>query len=128
MNKFLLKGFIVLLLGTYHACSYDKLDLPIPGEEIKTVSFTGDIHPIFQTYCYGNGNQRCHVSNTNQGASGDFTTYAGIKAKVDNNSIQSRMLNPAGGMPPSYSIGPKPVSEGEKDKVRNWIAAGAENN
>ena len=92
------------------------------------VSYLNDIRPILMTYCFGTGPQRCHVTNTNQGANGDFTTYAGIKAKADNGSLEARVLNPLGGMPPSYTTGPIPVTEEDKLKIRYWIDAGAPNN
>lgn len=132
----------VLLVANFNSCTYDDGDMVYPSvmNEIKmpvdtdslgnviVISYMNDIKPIITTYCFGLGNQHCHITVTNQGANGDFTTYAGLKAKVNNGSIASRVINPAGGMPPSYSTGPMPVSSVDKMKIQSWINNGAPNN
>lgn len=114
----------LLLLLTYVlviSCTNDSAELPPP------VSYANDIFPIVQTHCFGTGGQSCHVTNSNMGSNGDYTTYAGLKAKVDNGSLQIRALTPGGGMPPSYSNGPQLGAE-DLRKLRVWVANGAPNN
>ena len=126
----LVLGFMILV---FNSCSYDDGNLVYPTSDVNdsittVISFTKDIQPIMVTYCLGLGNQHCHVTNTNQGSNGDFTTYAGVKAKVDNGSIIARAINPGCGMPPSYSTGPIPLSVIDKMKIQSWISNGAPNN
>ncbi|MEO5572438.1 MAG: hypothetical protein ABIT08_15385 [Bacteroidia bacterium] len=132
----------VLLVASFNSCTYDENDIVYPSVMNNTmmpvdtdsmgnvivISYMNAIKPIMTTYCFGLGNQHCHVTVTNQGAIGDFTTYAGLKAKVDNGSIASRVINPAGGMPPTYTTGPMPVSATDKMKIQSWIDNGAPNN
>ena len=129
---------LVTLIATFNSCSYDDGDLIYPigsndsllliNDDTTTISFANDIRPILVNYCYGIGNQHCHVTNSNQSSNGDFTTYAGLKAKVDNGMLQIRAINAGGGMPPSYSTGPLPVSTIDKSKLQHWINQGARNN
>jgi hypothetical protein len=121
------------LFGTFiwiASCRYDKHVAPeappLPGNTV--VSYQTDIHPLMVLYCYGQGNQACHVAASNQGANGDFTNYAGLKAKVDNGSIQSRVINANGGMPPSYSNGPQHLAAADRQKLMSWMSTGALNN
>ena len=80
------------------------------------------------TYCLGTGNQTCHVTPSNEGANGDFTTYAGLDTKVINGTIQSRVFSSNGGMPPSYSSGPTSLSSADMTKFMSWVNNGAPNN
>ncbi len=121
----------LLLLVTFcylPSCTYDKGDLPKPIPITTTISYVSDIKPIMVTYCYGQGTQTCHVTSSNQGASGDFTTYAGLKAKVDNGTIQSRVINLGGDMPPSYSTGPIALAPDDLEKLKTWVNNGAQDN
>lgn len=106
------------------ACTNDKGEVPKP---IKTVSYATDIAPIMQTYCYGENGQSCHVTATNMGAPGDFTSYEGLKEKVDNNSITSRVFN-LKDMPPTYSNGPTALTAEHLEIFRTWVNDGAPNN
>jgi hypothetical protein len=125
LKKLLIIPFIILITS----CEYEHLETPkMPEEPKDSVSYSLDIKPIMTTYCLGTAPQRCHVSNTNQGSPGDFSTYTGLKAKVDNGMIASRVFNPLGGMPPSYSLGLKTVSEEDKNTLKQWIDEGAKEN
>ena len=125
--------FIALFLG---ACVYHTREIvvPIKPDPVDTttidtvVSFKTDIRPIMATYCYGVGNQSCHVAISNQGSPGDFTTYSGLKAKVSSGGIASRVFNPLGGMPPSYSNGPRQLAAADLKKLKDWVANGAPDN
>jgi len=119
---------IILVLSTItfiESCTYDKGELPKP---IINASYQATIKPIIQTNCYGQGAQTCHVTPSNEGAVGDFSTYAGLKAKVDNGTIQSRVFNTAGGMPPAYSTGPSALTTDDMEKLKAWVNNGALDN
>ena len=131
-----IKKIIPVLLLAISSCTYDKRDMPtpaiVPTDSIvpidSSVSYSVNIKPIIITYCFGMGAQQCHVTNTNQGSNGDFTTYAGLKAKVDNGAIAARVFNPLGGMPPSYSTSPQIITPVELKKFKDWVALGAPDN
>ena len=131
-----IKKIIPVLLLAINSCTYDKRDMPTPAivatDSIvpidSSVSYSVNIKPIIITYCFGMGAQLCHVTNTNQGSNGDYTTYAGLKAKVDNGAIAARVFNPLGGMPPSYATSPQQITPVELKKFKDWVALGAPNN
>lgn len=81
-----------------------------------SVKFATDITPIIQVNCAITG---CHDGTS---APGNFTTYAGIKAKVDDGKLRSRVLT-IKDMPP---VGPLPDSS--LQKIECWINDGAPNN
>jgi hypothetical protein len=120
----------IAILATTGACTYEKGERAEPrnNNDTTAVTYTGDIKPILVTYCYGQGEQACHVTATNQGATGDFTTYQGLKDKVDNGTIESRVFAPNGGMPPPYSTGPTSLTAGDLAKFKKWVDQGAPNN
>src|SRR6185295_17191487 len=98
--------FISVALMIFSSCTFHKADYvikPPPLNDSVIISYQNDIVLILKTYCYGKGypndnsQQLCHVSNTNQGSLGDFTTYQGLKEKVDNGTIESRVFNSNGG-------------------------------
>ena len=111
------------------SCTSDKGEVPKPIPITTIISYAADIKPIMVTYCYGNGTTHtCHVTPSNQGAPGDFSTYSGLKVKVDNGTIQSRVLTSGGGMPPAYSSGPTALSAADLEKLKTWVNAGALDN
>lgn len=105
----------------------DPVDICDPNDT-TTVSFQDTIFPIFTKYCSNNANGDCHWT----GASipkPDYTTYAGIKQKIDEGRIQARLFNhDPSPMPPSNSAGPQTVSDCELTLLHRWIAQGAQNN
>ncbi|MFY9308839.1 MAG: hypothetical protein WAQ28_07300 [Bacteroidia bacterium] len=118
---------VLLFLAAFcylQSCTSDKGEVPKP---VKTVSYQTDVKPIIQTYCYGQGGQNCHVTPSNQGAPGDFSTYAAIKEKVDNNTFQSRVFN-LKDMPPTYSNGPTALTAEDLETLKAWVNDGAQDN
>ncbi len=120
----------LLLLWSCAAHNIDedvKLDL-CDANSTAVVSFQDTIFPIFTKYCSNNANGDCHWTGAPT-SKPDYMTYAGIKAKVDEGRIQARLFdrNPSA-MPPSYSSGPRDVSDCDKTLITRWIAAGAPNN
>ena len=129
--------FIVIALMAFSSCTFDKAnDAPSapPINDSVAISYKNDIVPIMITYCDGKGypnntsQQLCHVSNTNQGSNGDFTNYQGLKDKVDNGSIASRVFNSNGGMPPTYSQTPTSLTDSDLQKLELWVTQGALDN
>lgn len=91
----------------YEANTCDSMD----------VSFTEDVFPIIQGNCAITG---CHVAG---GTGNDiFESYAQIKDKVDNGSLEFRVLE-AKNMPPT-----SPLPDCSRAIIRSWIDAGAPNN
>ncbi|HYV93559.1 MAG TPA: hypothetical protein VE978_17425 [Chitinophagales bacterium] len=124
-------------LMIFSSCTFHKANYVITPDLINDtviISYHNDIVPILTTYCYGKGypndnsQQLCHVSNTNQGSLGDFTIYQGLKDKVDNGSIQSRVFNSNGGMPPIFSDTPTELTDSALEKFELWVAQGAPDN
>lgn len=119
------------------SCTFEKTQYvvkPPPISDTVIISYQNDIVPILVTYCYGEGypnnnnQQLCHVSNSNQGSNGDFTTYLGLKDKVNSGAIESRVFNLNGGMPPSYSQTPTALTDSDLQMFELWVAQGAPDN
>ena len=95
---------------------------PLPVQKSVTfcdslnVKWSTDIQPIIQANCAFSG---CHSAGASMG---DFTAYAGVKAKVDNGSLNNRVIIQKN-MP---SSGPLPNSLIQK--IDCWIQKGAQNN
>jgi hypothetical protein len=123
---------LLLLLGW--SCTFHNVDDDVKPVQIvdpcdtMAVSFADTIFPIFTKYCSNNANGDCHWTGAPT-SKPDYTTYAGIKLKVDQGRIQARLFdhNPSA-MPPSYSLGPKEVSACDQTLITRWIGAGAPNN
>ncbi len=113
----LLAFFIVLL-----SCSDNEPDGPMMDECASTnASFENDVAPIINASCALSG---CHVSGF---ASGDFTSYSGVKDRVDSGRFEARAIV-AMDMPPSNTPGPMSLSVDQLKVLTCWIAAGAKNN
>ena len=131
-----MKRIILFSLMIISGCTYDERENPQPVIAVQDssilldsiVSYNLDIKPIIVTYCLGIGNQSCHVSNSNQGANGDFTLYQIVKNKVDSGKIALRVFTSNGGMPPSYSNSPTVLTPLDLQKFKNWVIEGAPNN
>lgn len=95
-----------------------------PGQ---TITYTDDMKLILQTYCTDKGFGSCHQSDADGGTFGfDFTTYAGIKEKVDDGTLVDRVFNsPGNPMPSVLSTGPQTLSDCDLLKLQTWIDQGA---
>lgn len=107
-----------------NGCYYDNEEELYPNSFCDTVNVTysGAIEPIIIAKCATPG---CHVAGGS--GSGDFTTYAGVIAKIQNNGpfLASVRSSPdAIPMPPSGST---QLRSCEVRKIELWIAAGALN-
>ena len=114
----LLSGAMLILT----ACEYENIEELRPTELVDTcttdsLTFQTDIEPIFRQDCNNSG---CH----NSGSSfGDFTSYAGIKAKIDDNDKIRRRAIIEQTMPDAA-----PLPDCEIRKLTAWLDAGAPNN
>lgn len=112
---FLLLAYLSpLVIPLVQACKkddYKNLDCgSIPA------TYQTDIRPIVESNCLSSG---CHNSGS---ANGDFTTYAGLKGKANNGSLNKRVLEkkdmPSGGS----------LSLEDRKKIKCWLSNGASNN
>jgi hypothetical protein len=113
----LLSIAIVISLPTLTSCKKKK-DEDINNVDCSKInsSYSSDIKPIIESNCLSSG---CHNANS---SNGDFTTYAGVKAKADNGSLDSRVIQQKN-MPPSGAL---PMDQ--LKKIKCWLSAGAPNN
>ncbi len=111
-------GYLLLVgLGIITACRKDKSD-DLNNLDCSKISssYSSNIKPIIDANCLSSG---CHNSGS---VSGDFTTYAGIKVKVDNGSIDNRVIQQKN-MPPTGSL-----SIDQLKKIKCWLNSSAPNN
>lgn len=98
-------------------CYYDVVEELYPSVcDVSNVTWSGTIQPLVQGNCAVPG---CHVAGTS--APGDFSTYAGVKAKADDGSLRQRVVVTRD-MPPSG------FSNCQVKAFDVWIAAGAPQN
>lgn len=118
-------AFILVLaipVGIFSTCT--KTKAPDPGTTGSTdsvqacdstkVLYCNKIKPIIDLNCAIAG---CHVSGF---PSGDFTQYAGVKAKVDNGNILLRVFSDPPSMPPS-----NPLPASDTTLLGQWLREGA---
>lgn len=111
MKKIVLILFpITLLTVTCRKNEYKNLDCS------TATSYTNDLKPILTANCTSSG---CHGSGS---GNGDFTTYTGFLAKIENKSVEKEVLDKKT-MPPSGAL-----SLDDRKKIKCWIDAGAQNN
>ena len=98
---------------TWQSCKKDEKtsDCNIPNADL---SYTNNIKSIIDQHCIS-----CHVPGSGvAGAVGDFSTYEGMKSRLDNGKILDRVVTqkdmPQGGG----------MSQGQRDSINCWIAAG----
>ena len=102
--------FCLLFFG----CKKDEYkDLDCSGIRAQ---FSTEIQPILNTNCVKAG---CHNAGS---PNGDYSSYNGIKMKVDNGSVDKRVLKDKS-MPPTGAL-----SLDDRKKIKCWINSGAQNN
>jgi mono/diheme cytochrome c family protein len=105
------------------SCTYKKGEIPEITDPASandcdsTISYANHIAPLMLNYCNG-----CHTAGGT--GNGDFSDYAGLKQKVDNGSLNNRVLvikdMPQAGSPT--------LSDSERKLIDCWIQQGAPNN
>ena len=121
-NRYFLLAFFASVALAF-SCTSTNLDEiappPTGGPCDSTYVFNGKISKIIEQNCSGIQ----HASGCHSGGSlnGDFTSYAGIKDKVDGGSFGFRVLQ-SKDMPPNYSPGPKAMSMLDlTNPALNWV-------
>lgn len=100
--------FVLCTAQLLGSCSDNKVDC-------STVTYSQTIVPILSNSCMGSS---CHGAGS---ANGDYTAYAGIRAKVDNGSFKDRVLD-------KKNMPPNGLSKEDLNKMKCWFDAGAPNN
>jgi uncharacterized membrane protein len=93
-----------------------------PPCDSTAFSYTANIKPIINLHCLG-----CHTSY-NASGNINYSTYAGIKATVDNGKFWASITHAPGVKPMPYPQGSSKLSECDLAKIRKWIEAGAPEN
>ncbi|MBK9731543.1 MAG: hypothetical protein IPO83_09665 [Chitinophagaceae bacterium] len=131
---------IITCLVLMGSCAKDKASLgPKALDTIgcikigDTITYTGDVKRIMETYCTGTSQEHfgiCHQSEADGGTPGlDFTSYAGIKEKADDGKLIERVVNdPASPMPSILTTGPQKLSDCDFVKIQAWVEDGAVEN
>ena|ERR1019366_274406 len=120
------KAWALLLLPLFFlaSCYYDKEDKLYAAYyanktcDTVNVTYAASIVPILNARCATSG---CHTAGG--AANGNFDTYAGVKAKVDNGSLVNRTLVLMN-MPSTGT----PLTSCELSKIKKWVQIGAPNN
>ena len=110
-----------LFLFLWASCTKDK-KLPEPVSTADTTScdstrvlYCNKIKPIIDQHCAVSG---CHVTNF---PNGDFTTYEGLKSKVDGPFFRHYVLVQKSMPPPPRP----PLSTAELALIQEWVDDGA---
>lgn len=111
------KVWIAATCFLFPACTWEQAE-PVLTCENLDVHYARDVVPVITASCSVTG---CHNAGS---LTGDFTTYAGIKAKVDNGSFRLRVLE-LKIMPP---VSQPPLTEKQLKQLACWIEAGAPEN
>lgn len=85
-------------------------------------AYAANIQPLLALHCVG-----CHSGSTPSGGL-NYSTYAGVKASVDNGKFWGSINHSAGIKPMPYPQGSPKLEECATTKIRKWIEAGAPNN
>ena len=121
MNLFrsLLSLGLISCLVFLSSCYYDNEEFLYGNDDCvaEGVSFASDIEPIINTSCAISG---CHVQGGN--GNGVYDNYDNVKAKVDNGSLQQRILIDQN-HPPNGRL-----STCQLIFIEAWVKAGAPNN
>lgn len=101
-----------------YSCKKQKSEpVPVVPCDNATMTWSLKVNSIITTNCATSG---CHVPGGR--GNGDFTSYSGVKSKVDNGSMMDRVVvkkdMPQGGLLPDY----------ERRVIECWISSGAPQN
>lgn len=98
----------------FQGCKKDDNNGPACTLPNADLSYTKNIKTIIDQHCIS-----CHVPGSGvAGAVGDYTTFEGLKSRLDNGKILDRVVvqkdMPQGGG----------MSQAQRDSINCWIAAG----
>lgn len=117
-------SIFAILIVSLASCRHDKGPLPVTSITStnsngcdSTVHYSTNINAIVSTNC---AIPHCHSSGSTDG---DFTSYAGLSAKVANDQLHNRVVvlkdMPQGG---------PPLSDTQIKSIDCWIKQGGPNN
>jgi hypothetical protein len=122
MNLFKYSACIIVLFAFFAACTNDKNELPEPADgcivDSVTITWDNTVHSIISNSCATAG---CHVPDSAGGNGFDFTTYALVKAKIDNGVFQHRVFIVRDMPPPETTV----LSPCDLKKLKTWVDNGA---
>jgi hypothetical protein len=124
LSAALISLFFLLLLAN-SAC--DKAVGKLPKQTVVTVAnvcdsvtYSSKIKKMIETSC---GITDCHEAGF---PNGDFSTYAGVKSKVDAGTFKQRVFDtPSNPMPPTSNGGM--LSSDKLQLIKCWLDKGAKN-
>lgn len=116
----------ILFGGILTSCSSNSVEDLAASVDCgyDTVSFSGNITPILQHSCTDSSLGNCHYEGSENG---DFTIYDGIITYVEFGQVKTWVVDNRW-MPPTFSLGPKALSECDVKAFKLWIESGAPNN
>jgi uncharacterized membrane protein len=85
-------------------------------------AYTADIKPILALRCNG-----CHGAVSPSGNL-NYTTYAGVKASVNDGKFWASIVHASGVKPMPYPVGSALIPDCDRIKIKKWIDAGAPEN
>ncbi len=116
------------LLAIMFSCKYGKVKAPevliVVDDSCATHPlYFQKVNPIITDACALSG---CHVTSGYK----DFSSYQSLKSEIDTKGVAYFLsrISPGGGMPPSYSAGPKSISACDYAKIKIWLESGYPNN
>lgn len=122
-NKLVISLIFLLPIFLLLNCAKEKGSAPKDNssacDTLNNITYTGVVDSIVNRACAVSG---CHIPSGT--GNGDFTSYAGVKSKVDNGSFKNRVLETKD-MPPTNSgiI----LSDCEMKILQAWLNKGAPN-
>ena len=117
MKKAISISVILILFGSVLTVSCHKDEYK--GLDCSTISsaYNANIKPLISANC--NSSSACHGAGS---SNTDFTTYAGLKSRADDGTLNSRVLEDKN-MPPAGAL-----SLDDRKKIKCWLNNGAPNN
>ncbi len=114
MKKIIINSLLFLFITGIISCKRDEYK----GLDCTSINakYTADIKPLISNNCNSSG---CHGTGSDKG---DFTTYNGLNAAVNNGTLNKEVLTKKS-MPPSAAL-----SFDDRKKIKCWMDAGAPNN
>jgi|GEM_PF-2389986 len=120
---------LALIFGLASCATTSVEEIEVCVQDSTSVTYVDDIVPIMVTYCTPDFNEpadrACHGSGS---PLGDWTDYTSTKLVAEGGLFDARVVQPGGGMPPSYSTGPQSLGRCDTEVITAWIAAGAPEN
>lgn len=114
-NILIASAAIAIMTVTLAGCR-EKDDMSGFDCTVTNAKYSTDILPIVTASCVKSG---CHDAGSSKG---DYTTYDGLKAKVDNGTLQERVVEKQN-MPKGGDLLPE-----QRARIKCWIVAGGPNN